>query len=192
MLPGERPCRHGTPASLHPACVLVAVGPTEATDKVVRFVLVPRAAQLRGGGSSGQSLTDFGHPQRRVTDLLLALNVAMFGLQMASGHSMIAWGAKVCQHGPRPIGSPLPSAVCHLAQSHASCHLIVLLWTQINPNIAAGEWYRLVSCTILHANLFHLYTNCSALNSLGPFVEASSGPVSAFRLKEGNSRFAAL
>lgn len=31
---------------------------------------------------------------------------------------------------------------------------------QANQLIAQGQWYRLVSCTFLHGNLLHLFTNC--------------------------------
>lgn len=33
---------------------------------------------------------------------------------------------------------------------------------QVNQLIAQGQWYRLVSCTFLHGNLLHLFTNCQA------------------------------
>jgi len=32
-----------------------------------------------------------------------------------------------------------------------------------------------VSCTFLHGNLLHLFVNCQALASLGPFVENNAG-----------------
>lgn len=32
-----------------------------------------------------------------------------------------------------------------------------------------------MSCTFLHGNLLHLFTNCQALASLGPFVENNAG-----------------
>lgn len=94
-----------------------------------------------GAAPSGsqKSLADFGHPRRRLTDMLLLLNVVAFGLQWYSKDYMLVWGAKV------------------------------------NQLIAQGQWYRLVSCTFLHGNLLHLFTNCQALASLGPFVENNAG-----------------
>eukprot|EP00208_Stichococcus_sp_RCC1054_P008445 CAMPEP_0206149880 /NCGR_PEP_ID=MMETSP1473-20131121/38009_1 /ASSEMBLY_ACC=CAM_ASM_001109 /TAXON_ID=1461547 /ORGANISM="Stichococcus sp, Strain RCC1054" /LENGTH=293 /DNA_ID=CAMNT_0053547363 /DNA_START=627 /DNA_END=1509 /DNA_ORIENTATION=- len=86
-----------------------------------------------------KSPADFGHPRRRVTDVLLALNVVMFGLQAIFKPSLLMWGAK------------------------------------INSKIAAGQLYRLVSCTVLHTNIMHLFINCQAINALGPFVETNSG-----------------
>ncbi len=55
-------------------------------------------ARSLGGGdatSKRKTLNDLGHPGRRVTDLLLVLNVAMFGLQSYYNPGIIMWGAKV-------------------------------------------------------------------------------------------------
>lgn len=48
---------------------------------------------------------------------------------------------------------------------------------KINSSVAAGQWYRLITCTVLHGGLLHLFMNCQALASLGPFVESNSGKV---------------
>ncbi|GMH44549.1 hypothetical protein BSKO_12501 [Bryopsis sp. KO-2023] len=50
----------------------------------------------RGGRVRGQKdPSAFGHPARRVTDILLVLNVAMFGLQSFSGQRLLLAGAKI-------------------------------------------------------------------------------------------------
>ncbi|KAK9819707.1 hypothetical protein WJX72_001498 [[Myrmecia] bisecta] len=90
-------------------------------------------------GSTRRSLQEFGAPARRVTDVLLVVNTAVFGLQLLSNGSLLALGCK------------------------------------LNPGIAAGEWWRLVTPALLHANLMHLAFNQMALNNLGPTVEAFSG-----------------
>lgn len=46
---------------------------------------------------------------------------------------------------------------------------------QDNQLIRAGQWWRLITPVVLHANLMHLVTNNYSLNSLGPAVEMLSG-----------------
>lgn len=50
------------------------------------------------------SRTTFGHPSRRMTDLLILANVAAFGAQLLTKQGLTVWGAKVgemawVQHG---------------------------------------------------------------------------------------------
>jgi len=45
---------------------------------------------IRAKGSS-----EFGAPQRRVTDSLLVLNAVMFAAQLLTKQGLTAWGAKV-------------------------------------------------------------------------------------------------
>lgn len=97
-----------------------------------------RSLYVKTAGISGETLNDFGHPKRRVTDALLVLNVAMYAFQVFNPN-FINWGAK------------------------------------INSGVAAGEWYRLITCTMLHGGPLHLLMNCQALSALGPFVESNSG-----------------
>ena len=62
-----------------------------------RLTCALHARSLGGGDatSTRKTLNDLGHPGRRVTDLLLVLNVAMFGLQSYYNPGIIMWGAKV-------------------------------------------------------------------------------------------------
>lgn len=95
---------------------------------------------VKTAGISGETLNDFGHPGRRVTDALTVLNVAMYAYQVFNPN-FINWGAKV------------------------------------NSSVAAGEWYRLITCTMLHGGPLHLFMNLQALSALGPFVESNSGRI---------------
>ncbi|GAB4817678.1 hypothetical protein N2152v2_004724 [Parachlorella kessleri] len=92
-----------------------------------------------GSGSSGSGNGGLGDPSRRVTDILLVANVALFGLQFFTKQALTAWG-------------------------HKSNQLIV-----------AGQWWRLLTSAFLHADVFHLWLNCSALNNLGPLMEDRMG-----------------
>ena len=47
---------------------------------------------------------------------------------------------------------------------------------QNNAAIASGQLWRLITPTFLHANVIHLLLNSTALNNLGPLVEAVSLP----------------
>lgn len=158
-----------------------------------------------------------------MTDLLLVLNVAMFGLQSYYNPGIIMWGAKVtllcavvqaggrrhsslanlripkrrgsanlripinhefaaridiCTSGPAPM-----DGVSIFAQTRCLnetvAQVVASMGAQINQKIAAGQLYRLISCTFLHGGLFHLLCNCkvplSPLPSLpGPGFDAHS------------------
>ncbi|XP_030539375.1 RHOMBOID-like protein 10, chloroplastic isoform X2 [Rhodamnia argentea] len=53
----------------------------------------------------------------------------------------------------------------------------LLSWgAKINHLINKGQWWRLATSSLLHANAMHLMVNCYSLNSIGPTVEAVSGP----------------
>ncbi|KAF8013991.1 hypothetical protein BT93_I1756 [Corymbia citriodora subsp. variegata] len=53
----------------------------------------------------------------------------------------------------------------------------LLSWgAKINHLIDKGQWWRLATSSLLHANVMHLLVNCYSLNSIGPTVEAVSGP----------------
>lgn len=45
------------------------------------------------------------------------------------------------------------------------------------PAVADGEWWRLVTCTFLHVNSFHLFNNMVMLFATGAFVEEALGKV---------------
>lgn len=46
---------------------------------------------------------------------------------------------------------------------------------QVNSLIAAGQWWRLVTPVLLHADPLHLGMNANSLNQLGPWVEQQAG-----------------
>lgn len=51
-----------------------------------------------------------------------------------------------------------------------------MLWgAKINSLIDKGQFWRLVTSSLLHANVGHLMVNCYSLNSIGPTVENICG-----------------
>lgn len=70
-----------------------------ATCSATPTVMFRVSGDCRAAPSGSQrSLADFGHPRRRLTDMLLVLNVVAFGLQWYSKDRMLVWGAKAgCQ-----------------------------------------------------------------------------------------------
>ena len=54
-------------------------------------------------------------------------------------------------------------------------NVLVFLGAKYNELIAAGEYYRLVTCMFLHGGIMHLALNMYALNSIGPLVERVYG-----------------
>lgn len=46
---------------------------------------------------------------------------------------------------------------------------------QVNQLVEAGEWWRVISATLLHAGLAHLFFNSYALYVLGPHLERQVG-----------------
>lgn len=113
---------------------------------------------------SQKTLADFWHPRRRLTDLLLILNVGAFGLQYYSKGALLNWGVKVLSCKPGCTSNWQPSCAAGARISTSGHHGVSLtcreVCLQMNPLIAQGQWYRLVSCTFLHANVLHLFTNC--------------------------------
>jgi len=51
------------------------------------------------------------------------------------------------------------------------------MWgAKINSLIDRGQFWRLATSSLLHANVTHLAFNCFSLNSIGPMVEMLTGP----------------
>jgi len=100
---------------------------------------VVRASQLRGAGAI-------------VTNVLLALNVAVFVFGMGSG--LRTKGSIVVDGGLIGVGQL------------GSGELI---------GVAEGEWWRLVTSGFLHANLIHIAFNCLVLYQLGNLLEPVLG-----------------
>ncbi|KAL2650765.1 hypothetical protein R1flu_018893 [Riccia fluitans] len=53
---------------------------------------------------------------------------------------------------------------------------LMLLGAKVNSLIDKGQFWRLLTPAVLHANVFHLFVNSYSLNSVGPPVEAFAGP----------------
>lgn len=58
---------------------------------------------------------------------------------------------------------------------------------QINPAVAVGEWYRLVTAAFLHADLMHVLFNMWALYVLGPQLERQVGSAAFAGLYAGSA-----
>jgi rhomboid protease GluP len=56
-----------------------------------------------------------------------------------------------------------------------SLPVLILLGAKVNDLIAAGEYWRLLTATLLHANLIHIFFNGYALFILGPETERIYG-----------------
>lgn len=82
----------------------------------------------------------------QVTYVLIALNVAVYLLELAGGDVALRFGnLALASSGGQEIG------------------------------VAAGQPYRLLSAAFLHAGLFHLFSNMFALYAIGPQLEATLG-----------------
>jgi rhomboid protease GluP len=86
-------------------------------------------------------------PKMAVTPVLLALNVAIFGL-------MLAWGLH-----------PMQPAIDDLIRWGAN----------YGPKTTQGEWWRMFTCMFLHIGLLHLLFNMVALWNVGSFMERLLG-----------------
>jgi rhomboid protease GluP len=86
-------------------------------------------------------------PNVSVTSVLLALNVAIFGL-------MLAWGI-----------DPMQPAIDDLIQWGAN----------YGPKTTQGEWWRMFTCMFLHIGVLHLLFNMIALWNVGGFMERLLG-----------------
>jgi len=86
-------------------------------------------------------------PNVSVTSVLLALNVAIFGL-------MLAWGV-----------DPMQPTINSLIQWGAN----------YGPKTTQGEWWRMFTCMFLHIGVLHLLFNMLALWNIGGFMERLLG-----------------
>ncbi|KAK9846361.1 hypothetical protein WJX81_002390 [Elliptochloris bilobata] len=62
-----------------------------------------------------------------------------------------------------------------VAQGNDASNDFFLALAKVNDSVVAGEYYRLLTATALHAGLLHLGLNCAALASVGPQAEAVLG-----------------
>lgn len=52
---------------------------------------------------------------------------------------------------------------------------LLFRFAQINEFVARGDWYRIFTPVLVHANITHIFFNMYALYQLGPAVEAREG-----------------
>jgi membrane associated rhomboid family serine protease len=99
-----------------------------------------RTRVVRGVGEGGLRAT------APATFVLIALNVAVYLAEVASGHG-----------GLEPITSLIPE------------------FGLFGPSVAAGEWYRLLTSAFVHEGLWHLAGNMVLLFFLGRILEPGIG-----------------
>jgi membrane associated rhomboid family serine protease len=99
-----------------------------------------RTKVVRGVGEGGLRAT------APATFVLIALNVAVYLAEIASGHG-----------GLEPITSLIPE------------------FGLFGPSVAEGEWYRLVTSAFIHEGLWHLGGNMLLLFFLGRILEPGIG-----------------
>lgn len=87
------------------------------------------------------------------------------------------------KRGPRGFGSSARRGTDAILVANAllfvvqliSKGLLLALGAKVNPLIAAGQYWRLLTCGFLHNSVTHLLINCYSLNNIGPYAEAISG-----------------
>jgi len=126
-------------------------------------------------------------PERRVTNGLIAVNAALFAAQVVSKGAVTQWGVKVlciCVTSPHCTCTRIPAAWLRCLRMLFSLlpvlafieTVTILLCLQYAPAIAAGQWWRLISCNFLHSTWWHLGMNMLAVSNLGAACERDCGP----------------
>lgn len=87
-----------------------------------------------------------GHDEVRVGKVIIAANVALFAVTLASGAGLTGEGGSVYEH--------------------------LVLW---GPFVIRGEWWRLVTGAFMHAGLLHIGSNMLLLWFLAQEMEAPLG-----------------
>jgi rhomboid protease GluP len=54
---------------------------------------------------------------------------------------------------------------------NSNIYVLIFLGAKVNSLIAAGEYWRLVTCMFLHGGIFHLAVNMYSLYAVGPVIE---------------------
>jgi rhomboid protease GluP len=54
---------------------------------------------------------------------------------------------------------------------NSNINVLIFLGAKVNSLIAAGEYWRLVTCMFLHGGIFHLAVNMYSLYAVGPVIE---------------------
>jgi membrane associated rhomboid family serine protease len=74
---------------------------------------------------------------------------------------------------PATYGLIVANVVCYVAQQLVPGFTPALIAS--SPDIAAGDWYRLITSMFLHAGIWHIGFNMLALYYFGPTVEQAFG-----------------
>ncbi len=87
--------------------------------------------------------------------------------------------------GRRPAATPVTVAIIGVTVAiHLMQYAMRDVWLDLvetlgmwNVAVAAGEWWRMLTVVLVHANLMHIAFNMLALYSLGPQIERELGGV---------------
>lgn len=87
--------------------------------------------------------------------------------------------------GRRPAATPVTMAIIGVTVAiHLMQYAMRDVWLDLvetlgmwNVAVAAGEWWRMLTVVLVHANLMHIAFNMLALYSLGPQIERELGGV---------------
>ena len=141
---------------------------------LLQLIFDPRAEEVLATTNPLEHLAELGDPRNpevfferlrrtsphaRVTSWLIRLNLALFALSTLLSLAN---------------GQPLMGA---LFTGFDAGTLILLGANSHDLTIAHGEFWRLLTCTFLHANLLHVGMNLYILRSLGSTAERLFGPV---------------
>ena len=91
-----------------------------------------------------------------VSRVIMGVLLAVFLIEVLYG--MVAYGTRMTFGG---------TEIC----------VLIDLGAKVNPMIAAGQYWRLFTATLLHDGIIHLLFNLYALYALGPMLEAYVGSI---------------
>jgi rhomboid protease GluP len=144
-----------TPAAAPEAAPPADTAPPERRGEFAHLSTFPEPAEAARPATPREEMAEFHRslaaltPRVRVTPLIVALNVLIFIVMVASGLSPV---------------SPKPQEMLHWGANYG-------------PLTISGEWWRLLTCVFLHYGVFHLAFNMLFFVGAGMVVERMVGNV---------------
>lgn len=117
------------------------------------------------------SSRDFGHPNRRLTDIILVVNGLVFGLDWLLRNELMLLGAKVNSAIAQGQVGLLPPPALPLRRVKALSNARLFA----PPPFHLRKVWRFFTPALLHADLLHILFNSMSLNNIGPEVESLTG-----------------
>jgi membrane associated rhomboid family serine protease len=105
-----------------------------------------------------------------VTNILIALNVAVFAYELVVGGSLSQFGLSDfgIDYALLGVGTEIPGGL-------SQAPVLPSGMGGVPVGVAEGEWYRMVTGAFLHGGLFHIAMNMYVLYVLGPQLERALG-----------------